>query len=1242
MKILAIRGCNIASLEGEFEIDFTKEPLCSNGIYTITGPTGAGKSTILDVLCVALYNKTPRLLRASGKDIRDVGNEVLRDKSTQNLLRKGCASGYAEVDFVAVNGNRFRANWSIRRAGNNPRKRLQNPTIKLYDLNDLSDLSDTNSATLERIQQLVGLTYDQFSRAVLLAQGEFSAFLKAGDSERAELLEKLTGTGIYSRISSKVYEEWDQAKKNLEKVELLLNNQNLLSEEAFRELKEKFEEKEKSLKQIEAEFKSLETEMTWFRQEENLVSQITKSQERLQAMEGRQIALTPTYEKLATIEALKGIEKDFMLLQDKSLQLRKDKDSFQTLSMESNALIVREKEALEEVEKVKGENTLFLESEPAFRKQLQKARELDVRIRTLSTEIENLLSEREQARKDVVTVQENVKEVKNSIEHNTLEIKEKTQWIEKNKATHLLSEHLGVITQSLALLSGHRKEYNDLIANESQLKEKQLKSDQTQSDLQATLHKQKGEIEARIPQEESIRRQIDSIDIADLKNKLIAAEKELAALGDLSITWNSLYPLMLTNRQNSETIGRNKKTIEANQVTLKESEEKLNEVNIRLKQTVDIEAEYRLRVSHNVEEMRAALKSGEACPVCGSKEHPFDANHSPEFQSALSTINKKKEELENQRYLLQQEITRIETRQQELTQNNLRLTDENRSHESEIGKYQSDLNANQHISLLDGVEEKEKNTFLRNKREASAVLQEDFKKQIRFYEELTLQLKQSQLKTQELQNKLFENQKELIRMETELKGYGASLKEYECRKNDKLRQLEEEKLKVDAYFTTQQWWNDWKKSSNGFLDSLNRQVEEWKREQSRLENAVTQEKVLDGQLKSVMASEQKAVMLLEERQKKVVLKTNELDQLKEDRKQFFSGDNVDNTEERFDKQKRDLNTKLERCKEASVSISNELSRKRGEAIQLEENLLRLRNETDELEDGVEKWIQQYNETHDKPLDNSQMKDFFAIPLVRIDNWRKECRELEDEMTSLKATLETHKESLNSHRENRNVVQQSKEEVAVALQMKIEQRKCEETELNNYGYQIREQQKKVQEAVTLQKEQSEKRAVFLKWSQLNEAIGQRDGAKFRMFAQGYTLDVLLRNANLHIRNIAPRYNLQRIPESLSLQVIDRDMCDNVRSVHSLSGGETFLVSLALALGLSSLSSRQMNIESLFIDEGFGSLDQETLSAAMDALESLRLQGRKVGVITHVREMTERIAAKVVVRKKNNGASEIEVI
>ena len=193
-----------------------------------------------------------------------------------------------------------------------------------------------------------------------------------------------------------------------------------------------------------------------------------------------------------------------------------------------------------------------------------------------------------------------------------------------------------------------------------------------------------------------------------------------------------------------------------------------------------------------------------------------------------------------------------------------------------------------------------------------------------------------------------------------------------------------------------------------------------------------------------------------------------------------------------------------------------------------------------------------------------------------------------------------------------------------------------------SFRLRTHEENKRKIAGFQQELSERRAMSERWAKLNELAGSADGAKFRRIAQGYTLDVLLSYANVQLRQLSRRYRLERVPDTLALQVIDQDMCDEIRTVHSLSGGESFLVSLALALGLSSLSSNRMKVESLFIDEGFVSLDAETLRVPMVALESLRTQGRKIGVISHVQEMTERIPVQIRVNRAGNGRSYLEVI
>jgi exonuclease SbcC len=191
--------------------------------------------------------------------------------------------------------------------------------------------------------------------------------------------------------------------------------------------------------------------------------------------------------------------------------------------------------------------------------------------------------------------------------------------------------------------------------------------------------------------------------------------------------------------------------------------------------------------------------------------------------------------------------------------------------------------------------------------------------------------------------------------------------------------------------------------------------------------------------------------------------------------------------------------------------------------------------------------------------------------------------------------------------------------------------------------LREDDKKIETGRALTAELDSQRDRWEQWESLNELIGSKNGAKFRTFAQSLTLEALLAHSNQHLEDFAKRYALQRVPGSdLELQIIDRDMADDVRSVHSLSGGESFLVSLALALGLASLSSNKTQVESLFIDEGFGSLDPETLDIAIASLDTLQALGRKVGVISHVPILVERIGAKVVVEKQGGGRSSVLIV
>ena len=255
MKILAIRLKNLTSIEGTVEVDFMAEPLHSAGIFAISGPTGAGKSTLLDALCLALYDKAPRFATSvENVNLADVGDNQINQSDVRNLLRRGTSDGYAEVDFLGIDGRRYRSRWSVRRTRNKINGSLQPQTLEVKELDTEKEFQGTKKELLIQLVELVGLTYEQFTRTVLLAQNDFATFLKSKGAAKAELLEKLTGTGVYSRISQEGYARNKAAQ---EEVTLIQNRMNVIELMPEEELLALQKEKELSIEKRAAGIKLL-------------------------------------------------------------------------------------------------------------------------------------------------------------------------------------------------------------------------------------------------------------------------------------------------------------------------------------------------------------------------------------------------------------------------------------------------------------------------------------------------------------------------------------------------------------------------------------------------------------------------------------------------------------------------------------------------------------------------------------------------------------------------------------------------------------------------------------------------------------------------------------------------------------------------------------------------------------------------------------------------------------------------
>lgn len=986
MKILAIRGRNLASLEGDFEIDFTVEPLLSAGIFAISGPTGAGKSTLLDTMCLALFARTPRTDQAKENNVKlqDVSNEQLSQSDPRFLLRRGTSSGFAEVDFMALNGHRYRTRWSVARARDKENGRLQNPRLALYNLDKEEEEQGTRSDLQARIIDLIGLTFEQFTRSVLLAQNDFSTFLKAEQGEKASLLEKLTGTELYSAISRQIFERNARAKEAFDLIQTRIQGIELLTDEEENDLRIRLAGTEKELQRVE------------------------KAKAEQQALQ----------------EAVRSIEQQITIRQ------RQQKEAADKLVHATELLTVARHEYEKGVEEQQQSEARF----KSLQQEILQARKLDIQLDAAIRD----LSHSEQQLKNV-----------------TLRKGE----AEKKYQAAILRQKLGM--EEIARLTAWRERY----------KEKESIAEQLSALL---LH-----LDAASAARSGVEAANRSIEM--LRQEVVTLNKQLAGLQQTSA---NKQQALKQAEEDYRSLEEKLKAVDAS--ALDKQIEKLRQEREQL-----LIEQARLEASGNIKDLRGRLQDGQPCPVCGSTHHPF-ANQVP--VAPVSALTLQLQDLSNKKETYIAHTRHLARLQQQLLQLHKELADSEAACKDMIGKQQLSVS--------------------RQEREETIV------------KEQSVQLTQSL-------------------------------------------------SAADLLFGNGEWQKAWLRNPETFRKTLTDFARQWHENTEKLHQLERQESAQKAECESLASFLPSLEKQAEESGQLHEKNRAAFSSLQAERKKLLNGRSADSVEQEYIRRMEELKERLKKLSATQTEQSGIADQTRGIADQIAKDLTEASADLLRRKAALDKWTADY-------LDSSGGEPLEVI-LSRYTQ--------------------------------------------------------EKTEL---AFRLRTQTENKAKVSGLQEELNVRRTESERWAKLNELAGSADGAKFRRIAQGYTLDILLNYANVQLRELTRRYRLERVPETLALQVIDRDMCDEVRTVHSLSGGESFLVSLALALGLSSLSSNRMRVESLFIDEGFGSLDAETLRVAMDALESLRTQGRKIGVISHVQEMTERIPVRICVNRAGNGRSFLEVL
>lgn len=986
MKILAIRGRNLASLEGDFEIDFTVEPLLSAGIFAISGPTGAGKSTLLDTMCLALFARTPRTDQAKENNVKlqDVSNEQLSQSDPRFLLRRGTSSGFAEVDFMALNGHRYRTRWSVARARDKENGRLQNPRLALYNLDKEEEEQGTRSDLQARIIDLIGLTFEQFTRSVLLAQNDFSTFLKAEQGEKASLLEKLTGTELYSAISRQIFERNARAKEAFDLIQTRIQGIELLTDEEENDLRIRLAGTEKELQRVE------------------------KAKAEQQALQ----------------EAVRSIEQQITIRQ------RQQKEAADKLVHATELLTVARHEYEKGVEEQQQSEARF----KSLQQEILQARKLDIQ---LDAAIRDLSHSEQQLKNVTLRKGEAEKKYQAAILRQKLgmeEIARLTAWREHYKKKESIAEQLSALLLHLDAASAARSGVE--VANRS---------------------------------------------IETLRQEVVALNKQLAGLQQTSA---NKQQALKQAEEDYRSLEEKLKAVDA--LALDKQIEKLRQEREQL-----LIEQARLEASGNIKDLRGRLQDGQPCPVCGSTHHPF-VNQAP--VAPVSTLTLQLQDLSNKKETYIAHTRHLARLQQQLLQLHKELADSEAACKDMIGKQQLSVS--------------------RQEREETIV------------KEQSVQLTQSL-------------------------------------------------SAADLLFGNGEWQKAWLRNPETFRKTLTDFARQWHENTEKLHQLERQESAQKAECESLASFLPSLEKQAEESGQLHEKNRAAFSSLQAERKKLLNGRSADNVEQEYIRRMEELKERLKKLSATQTEQSGIADQTRGIADQIAKDLTEASADLLRRKAALDKWTADY-------LDSSGGEPLEVI-LSRYTQ--------------------------------------------------------EKTEL---AFRLRTQTENKAKVSGLQEELNVRRTESERWAKLNELAGSADGAKFRRIAQGYTLDILLNYANVQLRELTRRYRLERVPETLALQVIDRDMCDEVRTVHSLSGGESFLVSLALALGLSSLSSNRMRVESLFIDEGFGSLDAETLRVAMDALESLRTQGRKIGVISHVQEMTERIPVRICVNRAGNGRSFLEVL
>lgn len=1215
MQILKLSFENINSLKGAWTIDF-QAPDFRSGIFAIVGPTGSGKTTILDAICLALYGHTPRI-----GSITQNANEV---------MNRDCDSCRSSLEFQTLSG-RYRATWSQKKQKNFDKTGKYGQvvsTMEKFEDGCWIPITDGSKVTSKKqeVQKIIGLSFDQFKRSVMLSQGDFAAFLKSKPNERAQTLEQITGTQIYSLLSTKVYDLAEEQKKLFEDKQREVELSPVLDDAVVLTKQEQLKGITEEAKVLETQISKIEKESRWISETAELRNQFLRVKAELERLKENRNEFFRKENVVRLAEHAQNILPIFNTLIDKQ-SLRED--SIKEKSAAENELVNATKS-------LKEKDFNFKAAEEALNNEnLQKPKKLALfsQIEFLDAEISPLIKSSRLAQEEKIKLENETSDCKDHLN----KAKEDIRKLEEDREKRDLERKEDI---KGAFLYQRKDELRDCKITAETLSAALADAEGKADKASETVKSQEKEAEALRIRKEKIASVIeaDKVLLKEAEKRLseILDGKTLDELTQEQLSFSEQIPLLEAVKSALKAVCDQKEEIVRQEDVMQRDSAELDnwsskkegyEKEIQSLTSRQEELEALVQIDE-LTKVRAELKEGEPCPVCGSLEHPFAANLPPEVATAKERLAVVKEESTDLQKNQKEADRKIDVLKDRILVSEKRLKELRKN--LDLAEEELTLKCGRAGLTREGVTE-EAAAVLITKKESLLI---DIKKRI-------AKARDAESKAAAAKEKIAGTTEELHRAEM---VFSNAQTKFESAKSLLAQaQTGREKARTEL----EQFWRKTAKEygsviTDGELFAHNPELfkrwiakaakyEELLESCREIENSLAIKK---GTLPGLVESVERLEKSSREKSDQAAELQTELKTKQLQRDKLFGTKLVEIERKAYERllsqlaeAKDQAYENLSKARSVQAAAEQRLKTAEQRSAEAEKNLLSAKTEwTDALKkekfESEEDWRRARLDSEAINALHKEITDYKAQSRSAADRFSeadKKLAEKESQKLTDKSLEVLEAEKREASAEKEKLLEQKGE-------LQKELKTDEEARIKRAG--IEDELKKLKHQVAV-------------WDRLNTLVGSSSGDKYRRYVQSLVLLTLLKNANVELTKLHSRYRLTKGGGDMEIKVIDSDLADQERPTDNLSGGETFIVSLALALGLAQMASNNVRIDSLFLDEGFGTLDDDSLEKALNALSSLNAQGKTVGLISHVDQIKERIPSKIVVKRSAQpGVSRLE--